>query len=230
MENQDGRATDEVRSMGECYGGWWCGVSFGSAAVGSNQYARRRMRFCEAVAAGWLGTFVLTPELLDCPGGSRCLGWNDDEEAIARGVAQKAGIATETATGIVRATPRLPPGVAHVSVGIHESPDVLLSYAQPQTVMRILRAWQSRHGGFFVTETSAFMSVCGAVAVRAHLTGGICLSFGCPDSREHGAIGSDRLVIGLPVAEARTLLDPRPASASGTARGEIKADLWNARK
>lgn len=82
-----------------------------------------------------------------------------------------------------------------------------------------LREWQRVYGSLFPMETSGFMSVCGAVLVKAHLTGSICISFGCLDAREHGAIGRDRLAIGLPMRlvtrlreKTRTAHSPEPVS------------------
>jgi uncharacterized protein (DUF169 family) len=51
------------------------------------------------------------------------------------------------------------------------------------------------------------MAVCGSVAVRAHLTGQMCMSFGCPDSRKFGAISRDRLVVGMPMELAGKLVE-----------------------
>ena len=51
------------------------------------------------------------------------------------------------------------------------------------------------------------MAVCGNVAVKAYLTRHICLSFGCPDSREYGRISRDRLAVGIPFQLLETVLD-----------------------
>jgi len=67
--------------------------------------------------------------------------------------------------------------------------------------MRFLREWQRPHGGPLRLETSGFMSVCGTVAAKAHLSGKIWMSFGCPDARDHSGIGRDRLVVGLPAKQ-----------------------------
>ena len=60
------------------------------------------------------------------------------------------------------------------------------------------------------------MSVCGAVAVKAYLTGRICISFGCPDAREHGSIGRDRPVVGLAMREVSELTRSLLAAAAKT--------------
>ena len=82
--------------------------------------------------------------------------------------------------------------------------------------MRLLRQWQRSHGSPLPLETSGFMSVCGAVAVKAYLSGEVCISFGCPDAREHGGIGRDRLVVGLPMKQVTSLWQNARAAEAAT--------------
>jgi len=196
----------DIRLLDERFGGWWCGVKFSKAPARRNRRAVRPMRFCEAIDRSRKGPISLTPEVLDCPGGSRCLGWNADDEKIAPMIAQKAGIRPQVVREILRNTPRLEDDVGEVIVGTYNRPDVVVSYSQPETAMKLLRQWQRSHGHLLALETSGYMSVCGAVAVKVYLTGKICISFGCPDAREHGNIGRDRLVIGLPIQQVHNLV------------------------
>lgn len=197
----------KLRLLEQHFGGWWCGIRFGKT---SDKKARRPegpLRFCEAVASSRTGPVTLEPETMECAGGSRCLGWNQEEEMIGKMMAEKAGLDPEVARQILISTPRLEKGLHEVTVGTDEDPDVVVSFSQPDTVMNLLREWQALHGGLPVqVEISGFMSVCGAVAVKAYLTGRICLSFGCLDAREYGSIGRDRLVVGLPKKEADALV------------------------
>lgn len=93
-----------------------------------------------------------------------------------------------------------------ITVGSNNSLDIAASYAQPEAAMRLVRLWQQVHGTDLHVAASGVMAVCGSVVARVHTTNQICLSFGCPDSRKHGAIGRDRLVIGLPVPIIREFL------------------------
>ena len=208
---------DEFRFLEETFGGWWCGVKFGPGVDAQSRLASRPMRFCEAIAASRTGPITLTPELMDCPGGGRSLGWNNDDGAMVQVMAEKTGMGAEVARKIIRDTPKLNHPPDEVTVGTYESPDIVIAYAQPETAMKLLREWQCSRGGPLPLETSGFMSVCGAVAVKAHLSGEICISFGCPDAREHGGIGRDRLVVGLPMKQVTSLW--RNARAAEAATG-----------
>jgi uncharacterized protein (DUF169 family) len=153
---------------------------------------------------------------MDCPGGSRSLGWREDDQSLAEIMAGKTGMSAATAAGIIRETPRLNGDVRHVELGVADSPDIFLSFAQPEAVMKCIRAFQLLHGEQVLLQTSGFMSVCGSVAVRAFSTGMICASFGCPDAREHAGIGRDRLIIGIPPARVAALMrGVEAASRSG---------------
>lgn len=197
---------DEIRFLERQFGGWWCGVKFGPEAGGTYRSVEGPMPFCQAVMESRKDPLVLTRESMGCPGGSRSLGWADDDEALAQAMAGKTDMDLETARAIIRRTPRLNAGIGQVVVGTRETPDVIISYAQPEAAMKLVREWQRLYGNLLPLETSGFMSVCGMVAVRAYRTGKLCLSFGCPDSRRHSGIGRDRLVVGLTRQQASGLL------------------------
>jgi len=52
----------------------------------------------------------------------------------------------------------------------------------------------------------SFLSVCGNVLANCYLNQVVSISFGCPESRKHGAIGKNEIVIGLPFKVADELL------------------------
>ena len=196
----------EVSLLETHIGGCWTGIKFHKNSQLDDNCSERPMKFCEAIAESRTGPIVITPDLLDCPGGSRSLGWNEDDETTAEIMARKANMDIRVAQQIIRSTPRLRDKIAAVTVGTDDSPDVVLSYAQPEAAMKLLRQWQSVCGRDIGTRTSSFMAVCSNVAVKAYLTRHICLSFGCPDSREHGRIGRDRLAVGIPFQILETVL------------------------
>ena len=76
--------------------------------------------------------------------------------------------------------------------------DVYISYATPESTMKMVRSWQTITGRNLDTEISGIMSVCGNVAVKSYIDQKISISFGCPDSRKYGGIAKEQLVIGLP--------------------------------
>lgn len=195
---------DEVKVLEQRIGGRWTGIKFHPHPAPDKDRAQKPMRLCQAIKESNTRPIVLTETLISCPGALRSLGWANREDDIARTIADGTGVEPETALKLVKATPRLDIGNA-VTVGGHTPPDVVVCYTQPEAAMRLVRQWQKVHGTELDTALSTVMSVCGGVVVKAYLTSRICMSFGCPDSREYGAIGRDRLVIGLPAHLVRTL-------------------------
>ena len=192
---------NKLRLLEEKIGGWWTGIKFHYDGAPEVERKREPMRFCEAVAESRRRPIVLIPELVNCPGARRSLGWaGEGDEGMVEAMAEKAGIKPEAARGLIFGTPCLRTRPAAVTVGTYEEPDVALSCAQPEATMKLLRRWQGGAGKTLLAEVSSVMAVCGSVAVRAYLTNQVCLSFGCPDSRACGAIGRDRLVVGLPLS------------------------------
>ena len=81
--------------------------------------------------------------------------------------------------------------------------------------MQLLSQWEIAYATDLTVKISSVMAVCGNVAAAAYITHKICLSFGCSESRNHGAIGRDRLIIGIPFPVAKAMLavvDPQPTN------------------
>lgn len=195
-----------VKRLEEQFGGRWVGIKFHTGALPDGRLAERPMRFCEAIAEARTGPLILTPELLNCPGGRRSFGWNHDDEELVRTAVRKTGMNATHAKLIIMSTPHLDEKIAGITVGTDADPDVVVTFAQPQLAMRLINRWQHLRGAGLQAEVSTFMAVCGSVTVRAHLTGDMCLSFGCAESRGYGKIGRDRLVVGMPRKLAEDLL------------------------
>jgi len=70
--------------------------------------------------------------------------------------------------------------------------------------MKVLRLWQTRSGTNLHVELSGFLAVCSCIAAAVQLER-LCLSLGCPDSREYGGIPPTKLVAVLPIGLARKL-------------------------
>ncbi|MDY6989954.1 MAG: DUF169 domain-containing protein [Thermodesulfobacteriota bacterium] len=197
---------EELKLLEERIGGRWTGITFNGDDPVKEEVAPRKMRLCEAIKESYTRPLVLTKDLISCPGALRSLGWATDlDESIARQIAKVSDTDPGIAQKLVTHTPQLEHGVS-VTIGNTHSPDIAISYAQPEAAMRLLRLWQQANGTDLDIAASSVMAVCGSVVAKVHRTHRICLSFGCPDSRKYGAIGRDRLVIGLPTDMVRDFL------------------------
>jgi len=191
---------ERVKRFEDLVGGTWVTVKFHRTVPSERELiSDEEMRFCEAVRRGRESPVILTPPQMTCPGALRSFGWGRNRDAEMAGkISEKLGISRETASAMLKETPRVERGIGAVTVGDCERPDLVISYAQPLAAMRLMRQFQKISGENLPADLSSIVSVCGHVAVKCFLTGRICLSLGCNDAREYGAISRDRLVIGVP--------------------------------
>jgi len=193
-----------ITEFGNAFGWPWVAVKFHRETPEAKP---RDMRFCEALKEALSSPVVLTAGSVGCPGAMRSFGWaGESDEGLAKDMAEKQGLPVATAKKMIGGVPKLDCGVVAVEVGTRETPDVLLSYAQAPTAMKIARAIEKGSGEAPRPVLSSVMSACGNAAVRSHLTGELAISFGCDQSREAGDIGRDRLVIGMPWERVSELL------------------------
>ena len=157
------------------------------------------IRFCEAVYQAHKQNVSLTCDSLCCDGARRCFGWlkNNDME-LAQRLSQKTDIGQDSAYELIRSVPVLDKSIIRISLGVDIQGDVFISYASPESAMKLVRNWQKMTRRNLRMDISGIMSVCGNVAVRSYLEQSISISFGCPDSREYGGIKKEQLIIGLP--------------------------------
>jgi uncharacterized protein (DUF169 family) len=206
---------DTIHWLERVIGGRWIGVKFHRAPTFSEKLAGRPMRFCTALAEARIRPVVLTPTLTDCPGAKRSFGWaTEDDDAMAGRMAEKLNVTEEVALNAIKCTPKLRDPVVAITIGGDAPPDVAMSCMQPASAMKLVARRQQLCGGPPILICSSVMAVCGGVAVRAHLTDALALSFGCPDSRAEAGIGRDQLVVGVPALLIRRFRQQAPTRAA----------------
>ena len=179
------------------------------------------VRFCEAVCKAQKKNISLTSDSLCCNGARRCFGWlKNNNMKLAQRLSQKTNMDQDVAYELIRSVPALTENILGISLGTNIQGDVYISYASPESAMKLVRAWQKMTIQNLRVHISGIMSVCGNVAVRSCLGQRISISFGCPDYREYGGIEKDQLVIGLPYNIASSLCN---LGSKGEAIGILKA-------
>ena len=198
---------NKVKRFESRIGGRWTGITFHRGDAPKENIPNQTMRFCEAIRASITSPLTLTRDLVRCPGALRSFGWASNEDGeIVREIAAKRGVKEEAAKALIGQTPRLENGISGITIGDYESPDLIVSYIQPEAAMDIVFQWQKSFATDLDVGLSSVMAVCGNVAAAAYTTNKICMSIGCTESRNHGTIGRDRLVIGIPAQVVGTLL------------------------
>jgi len=198
---------NKIRRFESRIGGRWTGIKFHRGDMANKNISNQPMRFCEAIKASITRPITLTRDFVDCPGALRSFGWaTDKDDILAQEIAKRRGMKEEAAKALIKKIPRLDDKISGVSIGDYDSPDLILSYIQPEAAMQLVYQWQKIYPIDLDVKISSVMAVCGNVTAAVYTTNKICMSFGCPESRNHGAIGRDRLVIGVPFQMIETLL------------------------
>jgi uncharacterized protein (DUF169 family) len=176
------------------------------------------LRFCEAVSRARSGPLLLHPGAMSCPGANYVFGWERNEalrNTILGELMKQRGLGRTAAEKLISQVPVFEQSLIAIGLNTGEVPDLIISYCQPPTVMKLLKLWQTAFDGYnLVSNLSSVLSVCGNVAAGCYLSSDVVLSFGCDDSREFGGIGRDRLVLGLPYPLLEKLLANNCATQS----------------
>jgi len=189
-------------------GGRWVAITFHNGEVVPTESPERGLRFCEAVSEASKHSLQLTRTNVTCPGAWRSFAWDARDDAeFANRLSARGEFPHDAAQKAVERSARLLKAPSMVELGNQPNAHVFLSYAQPETAMRLLRLWQVTQGEPLAVEIPSIMGICGNTAVRAHLSERPCMSFGCMDSREYGGIGRDRLALAIPAPCAKALLN-----------------------
>jgi uncharacterized protein (DUF169 family) len=174
----------------------WVAIKFKKQISGNDI---RPLRFCEAVYKANNENLSLSIKQVCCNGARRSFGWlKNNDMKLAQALSEKTGIEQNAAYELIRSVPVLNEKISGISLGKNIEGDIYISYASPESAMKLVRCWQKMTGRNLDTEISGIMSVCGNVAVKSFTKQKISISFGCPDSRKYGGIVKGELVVGVP--------------------------------
>lgn len=180
----------------------WTGLKFlERPASGAQVFSR----LCEAVHCSFEKDFTIACDSMDCLGALRTIGLGQPNEQMAWQMSEKTGMPLERAKGLLAVTPVLKGNIRAIELGANCQPDILVAYLRPESAMKLLRHWQQMTGQRLTTDLSAFTAVCASLAAACREDQPV-FSFGCPDSRQYGGIGPDRLVAAISGAAASRMI------------------------
>jgi uncharacterized protein (DUF169 family) len=165
----------------------------------------KKMRFCEAVNHSFEIPLLINKQNIGCMGAARNLGFQrqtDDE--ISSHISENTGIARDFVKKMLACTAPVNRSLKNIYMGITEAmeevypPDFFIVYAKPVKVMQLIHELARKQQKRPFISSYSLLSICGHVFVSGYLTGAICISFGCPESRKYGGVSEDEMVIGFP--------------------------------
>lgn len=198
---------DTLTKLERRYGGVWTGIKFHYGDLPEGEKEKESIRLCDAIIESFKRDILLPSDRISCEGARRSLGLTRDEKAVVARLAEHAEIPVNVAERVVGTIPRLAEGVTGLELGRLESPDIVVSYTNPESTMKMIRTWQLENGSGPIVELTTFMAVCGNVMAAAYVKDQISITLGCPTSRDHELVEKETLIIGMPFGIAGSIVN-----------------------
>ncbi|MDX9881609.1 MAG: DUF169 domain-containing protein [Prolixibacteraceae bacterium] len=169
----------------------------------------KQMRFCEAVNHSFNIPIRLTNDNLGCPGTRRSVGFDKEDGQLAFTISENNRIPEQFIAGVLERIPTLN-DIKCINLGLTDymekfiHPDLYIAYVNPDKVMAIMQKLAKQK---IISSIPPFslLSVCGNVFSNCYKNKIASISFGCPESRIHGGIAGNEVVLGIPYEIAELL-------------------------
>ncbi len=197
------------RRLERTFGGTWFRIAFLPVLPSSldPETVIEGTRFCEALDKARVHPVLLKPEQGPCLGTRFAFGHRGNLAAtMVRKLSKEKGLSKSFAEQLVRQSPSFEEPLQGVGLNLDTKPDLYLSPLQPLHAMVLLQRYEKIMEKTVDQKFSSIFSICANVAVKAHQTQDIALSFGCEDGRTFGRFSRDRLFVGLPWELATKLI------------------------
>jgi len=171
----------------------------------------KQMKLCEAVNHSFNIPIKINTENLGCPGARRCVGFNKSDAQLSRKIAGNNNISMQFISNALKTIPKIC-GVKNITFGMTEymekesQPDLFILYIQPVLITTIMHNL-AKLGITASVPPYSLLSVCGNVFANCYNNNTVSISFGCPESRKHGGIKNNEVVLGLPYKNAMALVN-----------------------
>ncbi|MFO7370950.1 MAG: DUF169 domain-containing protein [Bacteroidales bacterium] len=170
----------------------------------------KQMKFCEAVNHSFDIPLKINSSNLGCPGARRCLSFDNHEVKLTKTISDNNRIPLQFIDRALHNIPRIH-SLNHIILGMTEfmeqetQPDLFIVYVKPHAITKIIHAL-ARQSVIPSLPPYSLLSVCGNVFANCYQNKNVSMSFGCPESRRHGGINKEEVVVGIPYAIASKLI------------------------
>ncbi|NBC83992.1 MAG: hypothetical protein GVY19_11530 [Bacteroidetes bacterium] len=172
----------------------------------------KKMKLCEALNYSFVVPIQINTNKIGCPGARRSTGIDTDSEKLASFISDNTKIPVPFIMEAFENIPTLDSTFSHINLGITEDaeqllpPDIFVAYVAPSRITRIMHVFAQQNIQVAIPPYS-LLSVCGNVIANTYINKTPSISFGCPESRKHGGVQNDEVVIGIPVNMVKHLLN-----------------------
>jgi uncharacterized protein (DUF169 family) len=200
-----------IGELKNIFGSKCTGININGETFESIDISTKRLKLCEAVNLSFDAPVRVTGENLVCPGARRSVGFDKDDQLLAKTISGNNGIPAQFILNALQEIPKLD-GITHINLGLTEDMetrlkhDLYVVYIKPAMVTAIMHKL-AKIGVKPSILPYSLLSVCGNVFSNCCKNKVPTLSFGCPESRKHGGIGNNEVVLGLPFQHASYLVN-----------------------
>jgi len=174
------------------------GIKFNGEQFKGCNSPKKPKRFCEAVIASLNSPMVLSEEDLDCLGARRSFGFDQNDQKLARHIYEETNISLPFIFDALNKIPVMDIPVKNIVLGTTENPDIIIAIVKPGIITKLVILYAKYFEEKPLVSPYFFMSVCANIAVQTFKTVKICISYGCPESRNIGGILEDEVIVGIP--------------------------------
>ncbi len=199
-----------IARLKEIFGNKCSGININEQLTEFINIPSKGMKFCEAVNYSFDIPLRLNNDNLVCPGARRSTGFDRDDRQLGKTISENNNIPLKFVNSALTRIPKLH-DIRHINLGMTEYlengvvPDLFIIYVQPYILNSLIHklAGKSLHPSI---PPYSLLSVCGNVFANSYINQTISISFGCPESRKHGGIEKNELVVGIPYKIALELV------------------------
>jgi uncharacterized protein (DUF169 family) len=192
-----------IEKLKSRFGNKCSGIKINAPVISPINIPEKSMKFCEAVSYSFKVPIQINKNNLDCPGARRNLGFDKEDDKLARTISENTNIPLNFVLSSLQKIPIPIKNVYNITLGITKEmekivqPDVFIIYTQPVNIMQIIHDYARKKIQPVVSPYS-LLSICGNVFTRSYQEQNINISFGCPESRKFGGVDNEEIIIGIP--------------------------------
>jgi uncharacterized protein (DUF169 family) len=171
----------------------WIGIKFSEEEKKST--IDEQISFCDALSVSILNSpLVLTSVNFNSDNIKYLLGWNDE---LNLNITELSNVDKNISKKIIADIKPIKKRIKSIIVNGYEA-DVFAGFIQPEAVTSIFKEWYFKTGKLPLYRLSPISLDCISCIVECFNENYPVFSFGCEESRKHGNIGRDRLLIAIP--------------------------------
>ena len=192
-----------ISNLKSIYGNRCSGIKINYEGIFVNSPAKE-LPLCEAISYSFNVPLLVKNTNIPCIGSRRSLGLLEYENELVHYLHKHSKVSAEAIKKALKDIPVISSPFENIFLGIPENleskiqPDLFIIYMKPKDAMELVQLYAAKTDKFPVIKPYTFLSVCGNIIAQTYKKKQVNVSFGCTESRKHGSIDDNMIIVGLP--------------------------------